>query len=343
MSSTAIVAERSGKELIAATKPFAEESRARSWWYFLSTLAVVGMLAALGARAPWWPLRLAASVLEGLVIVRVFILYHDHLHSALLRNSSVAKWIMYAYGIVVLTPPTVWRSTHNYHHAHTAKIVGSHVGSYAMVTVDMWRQLTPTQRLMYKVTRHPLNILFAYFTVFAFGMCVSAFLRNRRKHWDALVSIVVHVTLSAAIAVLAGVDVWIYTLFVPTFVACASGAYLFYVQHNFPDVYVQPRESWSYDRAALESSSYLEMGTVMNWLTGNIGYHHVHHLNPTIPFYRLPEAMAAMPELQHPPKSTLRPRDVAAAFRLKLWDPAVGKMVGYPREDEARHGRVAAA
>ena len=84
------------------------------------------------------------------------------------------------------------------------------------------------------------------------------------------------------------------------------------------------------------------MGPVMNWLTGNIGFHHVHHLNPGIPFYRLPEAMAAMPELQHPPKSTLRPRDIVAAFRLKLWDPAAGKMVGYPRKDEVAE-RVAAA
>ena len=93
---------------------------------------------------------------------------------------------------------------------------------------------------------------------------------------------------------------------------------------------MQPRESWSYTRAALESSSYMEMGRVMRFFTGNIGYHHVHHLNPLIPFYRLPEAMDAIPELHDPPKTSLRPSDVLACFRLKLWDPDKGRMVGYP-------------
>jgi omega-6 fatty acid desaturase (delta-12 desaturase) len=93
---------------------------------------------------------------------------------------------------------------------------------------------------------------------------------------------------------------------------------------------LQPREKWTYERAALESSSFMEMGPVMNWFTGNIGYHHVHHLNPGIPFYRLPEAMAAIPALQRPGKTSLRPADIAACFKLKLWDPEAGKMVGYP-------------
>jgi omega-6 fatty acid desaturase (delta-12 desaturase) len=94
-------------------------------------------------------------------------------------------------------------------------------------------------------------------------------------------------------------------------------------------MHVQPRDAWSFGRAALESSSFMEMSPLMNYFTGNIGYHHVHHLNPTIPFYRLPEAMAAIPELQNPGKTTLKPRDVIQCFKLKLWDPEAGKMVGY--------------
>jgi omega-6 fatty acid desaturase (delta-12 desaturase) len=95
-------------------------------------------------------------------------------------------------------------------------------------------------------------------------------------------------------------------------------------------MHVQPREQWSYTRAALESSSYMEMGAVMNFFTGNIGYHHVHHLNPAIPFYRLPEAMAALPALQSPGRTSLRLHDVVTCLRLKLWDPSSGHMVGYP-------------
>ena len=126
------------------------------------------------------------------------------------------------------------------------------------------------------------------------------------------------------------VTVWFWALFLPHFIACALGAYLFYAQHNYPGMTLQPREKWDYSRAALESSSYMPMNPVMAYFTGNIGYHHVHHLNPGIPYYRLPEAMAAVPELQHPGQTVLTPGGMRACFALKLWDPGAGKMVGYP-------------
>jgi omega-6 fatty acid desaturase (delta-12 desaturase) len=117
----------------------------------------------------------------------------------------------------------------------------------------------------------------------------------------------------------------------PLCLATAVGGYLFYAQHNFPGVFVQPRESWSYTEAALHSSSFMKMGPVLRFFTANIGYHHVHHLLAQIPFYRLPEAMAALPELHDPPTTSFAPGEVLACFRLKLWDADLGQMVGYPR------------
>lgn len=320
---------RTGKDLIDATRPFAIENRARSVWYVASTFALLCGAIAAAALLPIWPARAAAAVLAGLLVVRAFILYHDFMHGAILRGSRPARWLFNIYGVLVLTPPRVWRETHNYHHAHTAKIVGSHVGSYMMLTTDMYRRATLGQRIMYRLLRHPLNIACAYLTIFLFGMCVSPFLRNPRKNWDSALAIVVHIALVSTVSALFGPSTAFYSIVLPLVVACAMGGYLFYAQHNFPDVYVQPRESWSYTRAALESSSFMPMGPVMTWFTGNIGYHHVHHLNPSIPFYRLPEAMDAIPELQNPGVTTLRPRDVLACFRLKLWDPVQGRMVGY--------------
>ncbi len=321
---------RSGRELIAASKPFQPENRARSWFHFVETFAVTFALAAALALTPWWWLRLPLALLQGLVVVRIFILYHDFMHNSLLRGSKVAKWIMYVYGVLVLTPPKVWRQTHNYHHAHTAKIVGSHVGSYLMVTTAMWEKMSRRERFMYKLIRHPLTILFGYFTLFLYGMCISSFLRNPRKNWDSAVAVVVNLTFTAVLWYFFGFSFFFFVYFVPLFVATATGGYLFYAQHNFPEMYVQPRDKWEYTRAAVESSSYMEGGPIMRWLTGNIGFHHVHHLNPGIPFYRLPEAMAGIPELQHPHKTSLRPKDVVACFRQKLWDPERGEMVGYP-------------
>jgi acyl-lipid omega-6 desaturase (Delta-12 desaturase) len=322
---------RSGKELLAAAKEFGKEDRNRSWFHVAETFTVLFALLAAAVFAPMF-LAIPASLMAGMVIVRGFILYHDYMHNALLRGSAIGKWIMYAYGVAVLTPPNVWRQTHNYHHAHTAKIVGSHVGSYLMVTTEMWAKMSSKERLMYRIYRSPLVIFLAYFTVFFYGMCVSSFLRNPKKNWDSLLAAVLHVAAWFVLPMLFGWQVFLLGYFVPLFVATMAGAYLFYAQHNYPEMHVQPRETWEYTRAALESSSFMKTGPVLGWLTGNIGYHHVHHLNPGIPFYRLKEAMDSIPELQHPlGTTTLSPRDIAACFEGKLWDAEQGKLVGYPR------------
>ncbi|MEZ4408549.1 MAG: fatty acid desaturase [Polyangiales bacterium] len=326
-------AARDGKELIEASRAFAVEDLSRSVTASVTTVAV--LLAALaGAVAlPWWPARIASMVVAGLTIVRAFILYHDVMHGALFRGPSltarVGRGFFTAFGVWVLTPPKVWKQTHNYHHAHTAKLVGSHVGSYLMLTPEMYKKATPAQRAVYRFMRHPLNMAMGYLTVFLWGMCLGPFLRAPRKLWDSLLAFVLHAAIVTAVWVTLGPTAVLTGVVGPYVIAFALGAYLFYAQHNFPGIKVQPRESWSYTRAALESSSYLKTGPVMGWFTGNIGYHHVHHLNPTIPFYRLPEAMAAIPELQNPHTTSLAPRDVLACFELKLWDPAQGRMVGY--------------
>ena len=137
-----------------------------------------------------------------------------------------------------------------------------------------------------------------------------------------------------------GVWVFLCVQMIPSAVASCVGAYLFYAQHNFPDAVFKDRREWDYHFAALHSSSMFDMSAVMHWFTGNIGYHHVHHLNHRIPFYRLPEAMAAIPELQDPGRTSWRPADVVACLRLALWDPEFDRMVSYA---EAEADPMAAA
>ncbi|APR80066.1 Fatty acid desaturase [Minicystis rosea] len=325
-------AQTTGNEIIAVTRPFAAEDRTKSWWHVLSTFAVLGGLTAAAARLPWWPARLAASVLEGLVIVRAFILAHDFQHGALLRKSALGSAIFSVYGVLVLTPPRIWRESHNYHHAHTAKIVGAQIGSFPVMTVEMWKRAPKDKRLAYKAARHPLNILFGYVTIFFLGMCIGSFMKDPKKYWDSAVAVIVHLALVAGLTWFFGPAMALFVLVLPLVVACAVGSYLFYAQHNFPGIHMQPRQTWTFARAALESSSYMAMGPIMSWFTGEIALHHVHHLNAAIPFYRLREAMAAIPELQVPAATSLKPRDIAACLRLKLWDPVSGQMVGFPEE-----------
>lgn len=327
------------RPLLAATRPYAREQATRTLFETAQTFLVLGLCLALAAAPLPWPLRLLGSVLSGLAIVRGFILYHDARHGAIFRGRSLSarlgRALLWAYGVLVLTPPTVWTESHDYHHDHTAKIVGSHIGSFPVLTVAMYRRVPPAQQRAYRVARNPLLIAFGYVTVFLWGMCLGPFLRSPKKYWDSLLALVVHGLVLAAVTRLGGLDAALFAVVLPMVITFAVGSYLFYAQHNFPDIVVQGRHEWRYTDAALHASSYLRTGPVLQWFTGNIGYHHVHHLNPGIPFYRLPEAMAGIEALQSPPTTSLHPRNVFACLRLKLWDPDAGRMVGWEAVDES--------
>ena len=106
-------------------------------------------------------------------------------------------------------------------------------------------------------------------------------------------------------------------------------SYLFYAQHNFPGVVFRKNQDWNYADAALLSSSYMKMNPIMQWFTANIGFHHIHHLNAKIPFYRLPDVMKAIPELQNAKTTSLRLSDIKECLKLKVWDPELNKMVSF--------------
>lgn len=321
---------RAGKELIDASKPFAKEDPRKSWVACVTTwLVIAASMVTAGLASLPMGLRLLFATVAGLAIVRGFILYHDHMHGALLRRSPIAKPLFWAYGIFVLTPPRVWVETHNYHHAHTAKLIGSNIGSYPTLTVGLYKKLTWRQKLMYRAARHPLTVLFGYVTIFLLGMCIAPLLRAPRKHWDSAVALVCHALLLGGVAYAFGVEAMLMGVLLPLMIAMAAGSYLFYAQHNFEGMQIRGRHEWTFTGASLDSSSYMKTGPIMQWFTGSIGFHHVHHLNPFIPFYRLKEAMDAIPELQHPGETSLSPTEIYRCFRLALWDPEQHKMVRY--------------
>lgn len=321
------MSSRTSKEILDATRAFASESRARSWMHVIVCFALLAALAAGALFVPSLPARIACSIVESLVIVRAFILLHDFLHNAILRGSRAADLLFSAFGMLLLTPPRVWKETHNYHHKNNGKIIGSHIGSYPVVTTEMYQQMSRVQRFGYLAARHPINMLLGYWTVFGWGMCVSPFLRAPKRNWLGPLALLAQCALAWLTVAKLGWTAYFLGVLGPLAGAMCVGSYLFYAQHNFPEGRFRSRTSWEYVAAALESSSYMEMGPVMRFFTGNIGYHHVHHLNPTIPFYRLPEAMQAIPELRDPPTTSLRMGDIASCFQLDLWDPGQSRFV----------------
>jgi len=318
---------RTGKELILATKPYAVDSPVRSWAYLLSTAFLLAAALA-GTLLNFHPgAKIACSLLAGLLALRLFVIYHDQQHHAILPGSRLAEGLMRVFGILVLSPSSVWRSSHNHHHSHNSQLRGSHIGSFPIMTKAQYLKASKGTRFGYQFMRHPLTILFGYLFVFLYGMCLYPSLTKLREHYDCLIAFVLHVVLAAAIAWFLGWEALLFVLVVPLFCGCALGSYLFYAQHNFPGVTFSDKAAWSYEKAALESSSFMKTGPLMAWFTANIGYHHIHHLNSRIPFYRLPEAIAGLPELQTPKTTSLHPMEIIRCLKLKVWDPGVGRMV----------------
>ena len=326
---------RTTKELLVASKEFASEYRWLSWWHLASTLVALSVAIAFAVSDLHWGIRAASSVLAGLIGVRLFVIYHDFQHSAIFRDSWFATFLMGLYGVTMLNPPSAWNRSHDHHHKHNSKTFGASIGSFPIMTTETYANASAAERFAYAAARHPLIMLLGYFSVFLWGMCLRPFLKNPRRHFDGGLSVVVHVGLLIYLWVL-GPDIMLFGLFVPSLVAAALGAYLFYAQHNYPSAKLKPRSEWSHVEAALHSSSYIAMGPLMNWFTGNIGYHHVHHLNARIPFYRLPEAMASFKELQSPGTTSLRPADIAACLHLKLWSSEEDQFVGFNRDQAGR-------
>lgn len=318
---------RMGKELILATCEYAKDDTTKSWATITSTVALLVVSALAVALLPYWFLQFPVAVLLGMLMVRMFVIYHDHQHHAILPKSKAAKHLMRLWGIFALTPSCIWQHSHNHHHNHNSKLRSSHIGSYPVMTKERYKNSSKSERTKYLLLRHPVTILFGYFTVFAMGMCIVPMLENIKANKDSLLALILHGLLYSCVIMNFGWLAAFFILFVPFFVASAIGSYLFYAQHNFPRVIFKDKEGWSYEGAALDSSSYCQMGAFMNYITGNIGYHHIHHLNAKIPFYRLPEAYEKLPELQAARVTSLRPKEIMRCLSLKVWDTDQQKLL----------------
>ncbi|WP_347901908.1 fatty acid desaturase [Pseudomonas purpurea] len=329
-----------GRDLIRQTLPFTVENRRLSWWHFYSTLLVIGLFGAAAASPLWWPLRACFGVLLGLSLVRLFVLYHDYMHGAILQNSRFAAGFFKTFGLLLMAPPTLWKQSHDYHHGHSCQYVGAEerrlpllsthtdLGTFPLLSTDEYARASRGKRLRYRIARHPLMIALASLTIFLFSICMVSLITQPRHRLWSLLALTLNLAAGITLAVLAP-DILLYSVLIPSLSGSALGAYMFYCQHNFPGVRYPDREHWDYAATAVFSSSYMRTGPVMAWFTANIGYHHVHHANPGIAFYRLPEAMAAIPALSTPISTSLHPRDIYRCLNLKLWDPKRQCMVSF--------------
>jgi len=261
-------------------------------------------------------------------LIRVFIVFHDCAHGSFLRSRRANNVLGALIGLLVWLPFRCWQHEHAVHHATAGDLDRRGVGDIRTLTVSEYNALSVVRRLAYRLFRNPA-------VMFGLGWLLVLVLKPRfvprgarpRIRNSVLGTNLVLALIVGALCFLLGWPVYL-LLQGPVFlVAGAVGIWLFYVQHQFEDTYWQTHANWRYDHAALAGSSYLRLPRLLQFFTGNIGFHHVHHLSVGIPNYNLQEAHEKNERLQAVPELTLR--EGLSATRLKLWDERSGRLVTF--------------
>lgn len=223
---------RSGKELLIASNAYTGEQRWKSWWHLVSTLGLgTGLLTIACLDLPL-PVCIASSLVASLVLVRLFIIYHDYMHGAILSDSRIAGGILRFYGHLVLSPPRIWKHSHDDHHKYNSRKLGPTLGTFPVMSTEDYAQASRGQRFLYALTRHPITILTGYVTIFFWEMTLLALILNPKEHYDAAVSIVLHVSVAIALSLISW-QALILGMLMPMAIITCIGSYLFYAA-QFP-------------------------------------------------------------------------------------------------------------
>jgi omega-6 fatty acid desaturase (delta-12 desaturase) len=322
--------------------PYRNPSVARSVWQLASTAALfAGTLVSMYLSLPgsYW-LTLALSVPAAFFMIRLFIIQHDCGHGSFFRSSRAADWIGSVLGVFTLTPYHYWKKTHAIHHATSGNLEHRGFGDIDTLTVTEYLALSRWGKLKYRIYRHPL-VLFGVGAVIHFfilhrlpTIVPRTWTKERRSIFWTDVGLL---TLVMVMGLTVGFKEFLLVHLPFTLMACSIGVWLFYVQHQFEPTYWEHDERWQYEAAALEGSSYYRLPKFLQWLTGNIGLHHVHHLNARIPNYRLQEVFDKHPELQKVTTITLW--QSIRCVRLTLWDEQKRKLVRFREAVRREEGK----
>jgi len=311
---------------------YQNSSSGKSIWQlsnsFIPFLIIWGLMY-LSLDVSYWLTLLLALPAAGFV-VRIFIIQHDCGHGSFFKSKRANDFWGTVCSVFSLTPYHHWRKKHAIHHASAGKLEKRGIGDIYTMTVDEFLQQSRWGRLKYRLYRNPIIlfivipiILFVILQRFPFPSSKS--LKN--LHPSVYFTTIVVLLITAVIIYLIGWKDFLLVQFPITFIASSTGTWLFYVQHQFEDTYWTNNNSWDYNLAALQGSSYYKLPKVLQWFTGNIGFHHIHHLSPKIPNYHLEKCHKEIPEFQKSPVLTLR-TSLRSIF-LRLWDEKQKKLISF--------------
>ena len=319
-------------------KPFENPDTKASVWQLVNTLPPFFLLwyLAYEAISVSLILSIALSILAGGFVVRVFIIFHDCCHGSFFKNRKVNHFVGTVTGILTMFPYEKWKREHSIHHATSSNLDKRGTGDVWIMSVEEYKKASKLERLQYRLYRNP-------FIMFVLGPLYLFLITNRMNRKDARRkerrnTYLTNVSIIGITALLICAIGWSSFLIVQLpimFVAGSLGIWLFYVQHQFEDSYFEDEADWDYVKAAIDGSSYYKLPRVLQWITGNIGYHHVHHLSPKVPNYNLEQVHESTPPLQQ--ATTITVGSSLKSIRFRLYDEESKTFVHFKEIKERLH------
>ena len=300
----------------------------RSIWQVVNTLIPYAALFYLSMRSleiSFW-LTLPLSILTAGFMVRTFIIFHDCGHGSFFKSRGANKWLGRITGFLVFTPYQRWTHDHAIHHATAGNLDKRGKGDVYTMTVQEYLEAPWWKRFGYRVMRQPVFMfIFGSLIVFVITQRIPPNKGEREitSAWMTNLALAAWVTL---MSFLFGWKAYLVVQFLVIFFGASVGIWLFYVQHNFEGAYWERHDKWDFLKAGLQGSSFYKLPAVLNWFTGNIGFHHIHHLSPKIPNYKLPKAFKENPIFH------VKPLTLWSSFKsltLRLYDEKTRKLVGW--------------
>jgi omega-6 fatty acid desaturase (delta-12 desaturase) len=323
----------------------ARYQKSEAWpgvWQMLNTLvpyAALWYLMHLSLRVSWW-LTLPLALLAAGFLVRVFIIFHDCGHGSFFASRRANHILGFITGVLTFTPYYHWRWEHALHHASSGDLDRRGTGDVWTLTVEEYLEASRWKRFAYRLARNPV-VLFGLAPLFLFliKMRIPAAKAPRRERHSVAWTNLAIVGVAAGMSWLFGLGAYALLQLLVVTVAGTAGLWLFYVQHQFEGVYWERGPDWDYATAALKGSSFYKLPKVLQWFSGNIGFHHIHHLSPRIPNYHLEKCHRAEPLFQ-----TVKPVTLCSSLKslsFRLWDEQRQRLVGYRalRALRRRHGQ----
>ena len=310
--------------------PFAKSDKQKSIMQLINTLLPLLALWIVGyAVAASYPvISVVCAIGAAGFVIRAFIIFHDCTHGSFFKNKKANDRIGFITGVLTSFPYEKWKREHTIHHATSSNLDKRGIGDIDMLTVEEYFAKSKWGRLGYRLYRNPL-VMFGLGPIYMV-LVLNRFNRDDAKKKERMNTYVTNVVLVTICAILIAVFGWQTFLLVhgvTLFIAGALGIWLFYIQHTYEDSYFENDEEWDYVKAAVEGSSYYQLPKLLQWITGNIGFHHVHHLSPRVPNYHLETVHETVQPLQQATTITLKTS--LESLRYKLYDPSRQKFVTF--------------